>query len=51
MDVEAMVSLAVLGVIKREGLKVLSTLLYMFYGSCRRISKALSLALESMSLL
>jgi transposase-like protein len=46
MDV---VSLAVLFVIKSRVVKVLAVLDYMFHGSCRKVSKVLSLALEPIS--
>jgi transposase-like protein len=42
-------SLAVLFVIKSREVKALAVLDYMFYGSCRRVSKVLSIALESIS--
>jgi hypothetical protein len=42
-------SLAILGVIKSREVKVLAVLEYMFHGSCRKVSKVLSLALEPIS--
>jgi hypothetical protein len=42
-------SRAVLGVIKSREVKVLAVLNYMFYGSCRKVSKVLSIALEPIS--
>jgi hypothetical protein len=42
-------SLAVLSVIKSREVKVLAVLDYMFHGSCRKVSKVLSLALEPIS--
>ena len=42
-------SLAVLSVIKSREVKVLAVLDYMFHGSCRKVSKVLSLAFEPIS--
>jgi hypothetical protein len=49
MDVVALVSSCFMRNKKVREVKVLAVLDYMFHGSCRKVSKVLSLALESMS--
>jgi transposase-like protein len=48
MDIIVLISI-VLSIIKKCELKVLAVLEYMFHGSCRKVSKVLSLAIEPIS--